>query len=300
MSKSYLQGIIIVVISAIMFGINPAFSVMLRSGGMDLPTSLLFRFIIAAVFYFLLLVKRKELSDLIIDKATIKALLISGFFFFMMALTLLASYSYIPSGLSTVIHYSYPIMVMIFAVILGQQQLNKYIVISLLLAFTAVVLISIPDSNIKLDSRGIILSLLSAIAICVYVILLNQKELKQLNSYVIVFYIALLFTLVIIAWICIEFLNGKPSNQIFGIITPYVIFGGIGFGSCCAIGVLLFAIGVKSIGGAIAGAVSTLEPLTAVVVGTIMFKEPLPSTFAIASIAIIGSTILLSLKGEKR
>lgn len=300
MSKSYLHGIIIVVISAIMFGINPAFSVMLRSGGMDLPMSLLFRFIIAAIFYFVLLFKRKELIDLKIDRATIKALLIAGVFFFIMALTLLASYAFIPSGLSTVIHFSYPLIVMVFAIILGQQKLNPYIIISLILASIAVSLISLTDSNIVLDYRGILLSLVSSIAVSTYVILLNQKELKQLNSFVIVFYIALLFTLVIIAWIVIEYLNGKALNEIFGVISISVLIGGLGFGSCCAIGVLLFAIGVKSIGGAVAGAVSTLEPLTAVLVGTIFFEEPLPATFTIAGIAIIFSTILLSLKGETR
>ncbi len=298
MSKSYSKGIIIVVISAIMFGINPAFSLMLRSGGMDLPTSLLFRFIISAAFYFFLLVKRGELPDLKIDGSTIKALVISGFFFFTMALTLLASYAYIPSGLSTVIHFSYPMIVMVFAVILGQEKLNPYIIISLVLALFAVALISVPDKNIVLDYRGIILSVISAIAVSTYVLLLNQKELKALNSFVIVFYIALFFTLVIISWIVIEAINGKTSLEIFGIISPTVLIGGIGFGVCCAVGVLLFAIGVKSIGGAVAGAVSTLEPLSAVLVGTLLFNEPLPSTFVIAGIAIIGSTILLSLKGE--
>jgi drug/metabolite transporter (DMT)-like permease len=281
-----------------MFGINPAFSLMLRSGGMDLPTSLLFRFIISAAFYFFLLVKRGELPDLKIDGSTIKALVISGFFFFTMALTLLASYAYIPSGLSTVIHFSYPMIVMVFAVILGQEKLNPYIIISLVLALFAVALISVPDKNIVLDYRGIILSVISAIAVSTYVLLLNQKELKALNSFVIVFYIALFFTLVIISWIVIEAINGKTSLEIFGIISPTVLIGGIGFGVCCAVGVLLFAIGVKSIGGAVAGAVSTLEPLSAVLVGTLLFNEPLPSTFVIAGIAIIGSTILLSLKGE--
>ena len=298
MSKSYTKGIIIVVISAIMFGINPAFSLMLRSGGMDLPTSLLFRFIISAAFYFFLLVKRGELPDLKIDGSTIKALVISGFFFFTMALTLLASYAYIPSGLSTVIHFSYPMIVMVFAVILGQEKLNPYIIISLVLALFAVALISVPDKNIVLDYRGIILSVISAIAVSTYVLLLNQKELKALNSFVIVFYIALFFTLVIIAWIIIEAINGKTSFEIFGVISPTVLIGGFGFGVCCAVGVLLFAIGVKSIGGAVAGAVSTLEPLSAVLVGTLLFNEPLPSTFVIAGIAIIASTILLSLKGE--
>jgi drug/metabolite transporter (DMT)-like permease len=265
---------------------------------MVLPFSLLFRFIIGLVFYFLLLVKRKKLSALIIERETIKELLIAGIFFFIMALTLLASYAYIPSGLSTVIHYSYPMIVMILAVIIGQQKLNFYIIISLILASIAVVLISLPDSHVILDPRGIILSIISSLAISLYIILLNQKKLKQLNSFVIVFYIALLFTIVIIAWLAIDFLNGKSSTEIFGVITPLVVIGGIGFGACCAVGVLLFAIGVKAIGGAVAGAVSTLEPLTAVLVGTILFKEPLPSTFIIASIAIIGSTILLSLKGE--
>ncbi|MBK5201329.1 MAG: DMT family transporter [Spirochaetaceae bacterium] len=298
MSKSYSRGIIIIIISAIMFGINPAFSLMLRSGGMGLPSSLLFRFIIGVFFYFLLLAKRKKLSDLKIERGTIKELIIAGIFFFTMALTLLASYVYIPSGLSTVIHYSYPMIVMILAVIIGQQKLNFYIIISLILAGIAVVLISLPDSHIVLDPRGIILSIISSLAISIYIILLNQKKLKQLNSFVIVFYIALFFTIVIISWIAIDFFNGKSATELFGVITPIVVIGGIGFGSCCAIGVLLFAIGVKAIGGAVAGAVSTLEPLTAVLVGTILFKEPIPSTFIIASVAIIGSTILLSLKGE--
>jgi drug/metabolite transporter (DMT)-like permease len=294
----YRKGMILIIISAIMFGINPAFSVMMRSGGMSLPVSILSRFIISSIIYFLMIAKRGELKLLKLKPSTRLALVFAGIFFFTMALTLLASYQFIPSGLATVIHFSYPAMVMVMAVIFGQQKISSVVIIGIVLSLFAVGLISYPSEVIVYNKIGIILAVISAIAISIYVILLNQKGLKDLNSLVMVFYIALIFSLVIIAWIVSDFIGGKTSFEMFGDITKEVIIGALGFGGCCAIGVLLFAIGVKSVGGAIAGAVSTLEPLTAVFAGTLFFNEPLPSTFVIAGICIIGSTILLSLKGE--
>lgn len=298
MSSSYKKGIILIIISAIMFGINPAFSVMLRSGGMNLPASLLSRFLISAILYFFILVKRGQLNDLRIMDSTKVSLLVAGLFFFFMALTLLASYAYIPSGLATVIHFTYPALVMLLAVILKQQKPSVAVVVGVVLSLLAVALISYPSGDVRLNSTGILLAAVSAISISIYVILLNQEGLKDINSLVIVYYIAVFFSLLIIAWIAGEIIGAKTSREIFGNITLEVVIGGLGFGLSCAVGVLLFAIGVKSVGGAIAGAVSTLEPLTAVVVGTLVFKEPLPSTFIIAGIFIIGATILLSLKGE--
>jgi len=298
MSSSYKKGIILIIISAIMFGINPAFSVMLRSGGMNLPASLLSRFLLSAIIYFFILVKRGQLKDLKIMDSTKVSLLVAGLFFFFMALTLLASYAYIPSGLATVIHFTYPALVMLLAIISKQQKPSIAVVVGVVLSLIAVALISYPTGDVRLNSTGILLAAVSAIAISIYVILLNQEGLKDINSLVIVYYIAVFFSLLIIAWMAGEIIGAKTSRDVFGEISLEVIIGALGFGVSCAVGVLLFAIGVKLVGGAIAGAVSTLEPLTAVVVGTLVFKEPLPSTFIIAGIFIIGATILLSLKGE--
>ncbi|MFA6865231.1 MAG: DMT family transporter [Sphaerochaetaceae bacterium] len=298
MSSSYKKGIILIIISAIMFGINPAFSVMLRSGGMNLPASLLSRFLLSAIIYFFMLVKRGQLKDLKIMDSTKVSLLVAGLFFFFMALTLLASYAYIPSGLATVIHFTYPALVMLLAIISKQQKPSIAVVVGVVLSLIAVALISYPTGDVRLNSTGILLAAVSAIAISIYVILLNQEGLKDINSLVIVYYIAVFFSLLIIAWMAGEIIGAKTSRDVFGEISLEVIIGALGFGVSCAVGVLLFAIGVKLVGGAIAGAVSTLEPLTAVVVGTLVFKEPLPSTFIIAGIFIIGTTILLSLKGE--
>ncbi|MCK9190211.1 MAG: DMT family transporter [Sphaerochaetaceae bacterium] len=298
MSSSYKKGIILIIISAIMFGINPAFSVMLRSGGMNLPASLLSRFLLSAIIYFFMLVKRGQLKDVKIMDSTKVSLLVAGLFFFFMALTLLASYAYIPSGLATVIHFTYPALVMLLAIISKQQKPSIAVVVGVVLSLIAVALISYPTGDVRLNSTGILLAAVSAIAISIYVILLNQEGLKDINSLVIVYYIAVFFSLLIIAWMAGEIIGAKTSRDVFGEISLEVIIGALGFGVSCAVGVLLFAIGVKLVGGAIAGAVSTLEPLTAVVVGTLVFKEPLPSTFIIAGIFIIGATILLSLKGE--
>lgn len=299
-TAGYKKGMILIIISAIMFGTNPAFSVMMRSGGMSLPVSILIRFLIATLIYFFMIVKRGKLKLLKVSPSTSISLVFAGIFFFAMALTLLASYQFIPSGLATVIHFSYPAMVMVLAIILGQEKPSAVVIVGVILSLSAVSLISHPSGSVIYNKTGIILAVISAIAISIYVILLNQKKLKNLNSLVMVFYIAIIFTIAIVGWIIFDVIGEKTLSDMIGIISKEVIIGAIGFGSCCAIGVLLFVIGVKSVGGAIAGAVSTLEPLTAVVAGTLFFKEPLPSSFILAGVCIIGSTILLSLKGESK
>lgn len=297
-TAAYLKGILLIIISAIMFGINPAFSVMMRSGGMNLHVSILTRFVISAIIYFIIIAKRGELHLLKISKSSAKSLIVAGIFFFVMALTLLASYQFIPSGLATVIHFSYPAMVVILAVALKQQKPTIVVIIGIVLSLFAVGMISFPSSDVTYNKIGITLAILSAIAISIYVILLNQEGLKSLNSLVIVFYIAAIFTLAIIVWIIVDLSGVDTLSSMFKKINLEVVIGAIGFGVCCAVGVLLFAIGVKTVGGAIAGAVSTLEPLTAVIVGTVFFNEPLPSNFILACAFIFGATILLSLRGE--
>ena len=115
-----------------------------------------------------------------------------------MALTLLASYAFIPSGLATVIHFTYPALVMLFAILLNQMKPSFVVLIGVILSLIAVSIISYPSGDVVLNSTGIILAVISAIAVSIYVILLNQKGLNDINSLVIVFYIAMFFSLIIV------------------------------------------------------------------------------------------------------
>jgi len=289
-----LKGVVLTTVSAVMFGTMPLFAIMLRSGGMYLIPSIAVRFCIGTLFYGLLLILRGKKEELHLKKGVLSKLVITALLFCSTSFFLFISYSRIPSGLATVIHFTYPVLITVFSVKSRRDRLTSYLLIAILCSFCGILLVTDPF-NAPFDIWGVVSAFVSAVVFALYTFLINDEDLKQIDNTAFVFFNSGISAIVLLIISSIQLISGIPSSLFFGTFSFQVLYGMLGTGIFCAIAVAFFAIGVKDVGGPVGGALSAFEPLTAVMIGVLFFKETIPAQFSLGVVLILSSTLILSL-----
>lgn len=288
----YIKGVLLTSLSAVLFGLNPFFVNLLQNSNAGVPFTLLIRFAGSAIVFLILMLIKKTPFVLIRDSLILLKIFISSAFFLLTAFLLIYSYTKVPSGLATVLHFSYPIIIMLMSIKAKRDVFNIPLGISIFFSILGVVFVTNPF-NMELDLMGVFASILSAFTFAVYLFMLNDKQIKTINNNVFVFYLSLFSLFILI--ITLLFLN-SPFKAI-QLIKPNSMFllGSVGFVLASAFGVSLFSYGARKVGGPIAGTISAFEPLTAVLVGWLFLDEKTPSSFILGLILIIISVIIVSL-----
>lgn len=117
------KGYIYVIISGILFGCMPLYAKTIYNNGCT-PLSLVFyRFLLPIPFLYLICKRLKV--DLKVSKEEIKDLsLISILGYSATPILLYSSYNYIPSGLSTSLHFIYPVIVTVACIVIYRERFN--------------------------------------------------------------------------------------------------------------------------------------------------------------------------------
>jgi len=289
-----IKGIILAILASTLFGTHPSCVYFLRSNGMEILPTLLISSIQCFSIYLLILKATNKINSLRITKLQFKKLLLSASLFYSTIFFLFASYSKIPSGLATVIHFIYPSLVTILSVFTKRDKLSKPLIIAIFATFSGILLVSNP-SNQSLNTIGILFAIFSAIVFSLYIYMINDKTFDKFNNTTFVFYISLFGTILLLIIILTKSLLVNSFTIMWGSYSNKVLFGAVALGITQAMGVLFLAKAIKSIGGPIGGALTAFEPLTAVIIGTIFFSEKMPFYCILGCLLILGSIIYLSI-----
>ena len=207
-------------------------------------------------------------------------------------LLLFSSYGYIPSGMATTLHFTYPIFVVVGCILFCQERPTTVKLICVCLCTVGIVLFYTPGGTVSV--AGIIMAFVSGITYAFYIIYLSRSGLAKLDPLVLVFwqfafttaetFLFLLFTgsldisMTIVGW---------------GAAVTLALFGSL-------VAVVLFQSGVSQTGPQQASILSTFEPITSIVVGILFFREPFGIKTAVGSILILTAVILLTLFDKEK
>mgnify|MGYP000966057941 CR=1 FL=1 len=179
------KGILLTVISSIAFGTMPLFAKFAAKGGLNYFTILCFRFFVAAVLLFVY-IKIKG-YDLKVNKSQFGILLFLGAIgSFGTAVFLFNSYNYISTGLSTILHFIYPVAVTVLSIIVYKEKINKDKAIALILSIVGIYFL-VGRSEMNVNIKGVILALISGLFYSLYIIVAANKKIKNLNSFTVIF-----------------------------------------------------------------------------------------------------------------
>jgi len=293
--NKYIKGIFLTSFSSIMFGLNPLFVTTLQLSNMNVFWTLIVRFGGSFLFFFLL-ANIKNINYTLKKDIVFKVFLCS-MFFLLTSVFLVYSYTRMASGLTTVVHFFYPVIITLISVYAKREKFTFALIISIVLSLLGVYLVTDP-SHLKFDTLGVISALLSALTISLYLFLVNDKDVKVLDNTVFMVYVNLF---AIIVLFLTSFLIPSQFMVISTIsLSSNILIGIIGYIVASALGAYYYAYGTKIVGGPIAGTIGAFEPLTAVLVGILYLGENCTNLYVIGVVLILFSTIITSLFSDKK
>ncbi|NMA69955.1 MAG: DMT family transporter, partial [Desulfitobacterium sp.] len=258
-------GLAYIFLAGLAYGIMPIWAKLAYMTGLSAYQVLFLRGFIGACFLFIFI--RGKKTSLKVEKSRIGSLLFVGSVGYTAAIiTLYLSYSYINVGVATALHYSFPVVVMVLALIFYKEKLYPRKLLALILAVMGVYLMTAVGS-IDLDRTGVILALISAITFAIYVLGVAHPSIKGIDSLVLAFYLSL-----ISAGITFMIILGKGEWPIdlTGKGFLYVLL--LGF-FCTALALLFLNRGIQIVGPSTASILTTMEPVISIVAGMIILEE---------------------------
>lgn len=267
--SQYSVGILFAVAAAVIFGLIPLFSVPLLQAGLRVSTIVCYRFALSTVAMALvMMVKRIPIG---VSGKEFVTLLLLSFFYAMTALLLTASYQYIPTGIATTIHFLYPVWVTLLTMLLFKEKVSLPTLLTMAFAIGGVALLSLSGTNTHhIDPKGIWIVLGTIVTYGTYLAWLPKSAVKTMDGLKITFWMMLCCTLIFSINIVVRY--GVSGFQVLPTSSCwiYLLLGAL---LPTLVANLTLIQAVRRVGPTVTSVLGSLEPLTAVVVGLLVFGE---------------------------
>ena len=288
--KKRLAGYLAGFIAGVSYGTNPLFAKPLLESGVPVLDMLFFRYGISAAILALWMLAKRERFQVKRNEIALLALL--GVLFACSSLFLFFSYECIPSGLATTLVYLYPVFVALIMVFLRFYP-SWQTWLSIVATFGGIILLSSPSPGATIRIPGIILAVMSALSYAFYLVIVNRsKRIKSVSEHTLTLY-ALLTGAALFA--VIRAIQGGSITE--GIDTAADWGNLIGLAIVpTMISLLALAISSRYIGPTKTSILGVFEPLTAILIGTLLFGEPLTLKMGIGVAVCVGAVIFMILR----
>ena len=280
-----LAGYVAGIVAGVSYGTNPLFGKALMESGVPVMVMLFFRYAFAAAFLAALMLFRGE--SFLARRRELGLLILLGFFFAGSSITLFCSYEFIPSGLATTLIYLYPVFVALMMVFLkiypGWQTW-----LAIIATFLGIILLSTPTGDTRIRIPGVLLAVGSALCYSFYLVIVNRsKRIRNVSEHTLT-----LYSLVTGAILFAAIRAVQGGGMLAGIDTPADWGNLIGLAIIpTMVSMLTIAISSRYIGPTKTAVLGVFEPLTAILIGTLLFKEPLTAKM-VAGIAICVAAVV--------
>lgn len=280
-------------VSATSFGLIPLFSIPVMTAGMQVPSVMVYRFAIGCLGIFaVLLLKRTNLAISLKQAGQIALL---AMFYDTEAILMILGYDYIPSGIATTLVFSYPIWTEVLMLLFFHEKFSWSTILALVLAIAGVAMLSGIGSG-SISMLGVGIELLAGLSYSFYLVAYNQMgTLKQIPDLKLTFWI-FVFGLAFFIVFSVAF-SGKiqiPTNS-------SMLMSLIGLGIVCtALSNVALIPALKQIGATMTAILGAFEPLTAMIVGILVFGDKLTVTVVIGFAFIIGAVLTLIVAKMKK
>lgn len=288
------RGVFFTILSAVLFGITPAFAKLIYGDGINSSTLVFFRnfFAILPLFGLCLL---QHCSFQITLRQGVHLILAAVIGQSITAVMLYTSYNYIPIATATTLHFFYPIFITLICIILFHDQVTMPKLIALAAATLGVA--CFVDGSGNGSMQGFSLALASAFTFAYYMVAVEKSGLNRLHPFVITFYFSIIVSLSLL------FYNG--CTQQFTLPAEWLTYGKMFlfslFTSVAAMGLL--QLGIRQLGAGDAAILCMFEPLTAFVSGVFFLHEEITWFKLLGSILILGAVtfmIAMNRRAEKK
>lgn len=281
------------IIAGVSYGTNPLFAKPLLESGVPVLVMLFFRYGLSAVILAAWMLAKKE--TFAVRQREVGLLALLGILFACSSLFLFTSYEFIPSGLATTLVYLYPVFVALIMVFLRFYP-SWQTWLSIIATFGGILLLSSPSAGTEIKLPGIVLAILSALSYAFYLVIVNRsKRIKNVSEHTLTLY-ALLAGTVLFA--IIRMIQGGTLTEGVDSLADWGNLLGLAIVPTM-ISMLTLAVSTRYIGPTKTSVLGVFEPLTAIMIGTLMFGEPLTLKMGVGIAICVGAVVFMILKPFK-
>ena len=288
LSKSAIIGYPAGIITGITYGLNPLFAMPLMNQGAAIESILFFRYLFAVIMLGAFLFLSKQSFKISGKQAGI--LLVLGLLYTMSSIFLFEAYHNIASGLATTLIFLYPVLVAIIMVFLGVIP-SWPVWLAIAATFGGVVIMTQGSSGEEINPIGVALSLGSAFVYALFIVIINRsKTIASISNSLLTFYALSVGATIFmgkIAFSDIPITAGITDcsdwlNLIGLALLPTIV------------STATLAVATRNIGATKASVLGVFEPITAILVGTLMFGEALTTNIVAGiGIAMVAVTFMI-------
>jgi drug/metabolite transporter (DMT)-like permease len=278
-------GTILVLVSAVSFGLMPIFARLAYAQGVGVDELLFLRFLLACLIMGAFLAANGHLvlpgmRDLLV------LVVLGALVYFLQSTLYFTSLLYSPVAIVALLLYTYPIFVTIGAFLLGWEKISGRLALALGLAAVGLLLVVSPFG--APIGFGAILAVGSSILYTIY-ILGGSKVLRRVRADVGVFYV-----------MCAASISFGLTGQLSGGF--HLNWGLMGWFwlamitlVCTVIALTAFFIGLSKIGPSRASLISLIEPVTSILASVWLFGNALSALQWVGGLFILAATAITAL-----
>lgn len=282
------KGIVFGVLAAFIYGFTPILGKLTYLEGSNTMSLSFYKSLFSLPFLFLMLIYKK--IDFKIDKVQCKKLaLLAALGPTLTSLTLYGSYTYITVGMSTTIHYFYPVLVAAASIFIFKEKISREKLIALLLSTAGVTMFFEGDFNIT----GLLLAFLSGVIYAAHILFIDKSGLNAMYPFKITFYISLFSSIYL-------FIAGLiRGSLVFSITTKGWVFTILLAFFAAFLANAFIPISIKYAGPTVTGIAGLFEPITSIVMGVLFLTEPLTTKSILACILILLGVLIVTLAKDQ-
>lgn len=279
------KGLLATMISAVFFGFIPLFVKTICAGGGNSVSAAFYRFFLSVPILYIYL-KAQGISMRVTRTEFAKIALITIFGYGGTAVLLFSSYNFIPSGISTTIHFMYPVFTILGCMIFFKEKVSPLKLLCVALCFGGILLFYNGESGGSV--LGMALSFLSGVTYAFYTIYLEKSGLQKMENLKLIFYMNTVAAAMILV---MALLTAQFTLR----LTPLAWGTAVFFATATSlIGVLGYQIGVKCIGPQNAAILSTFEPITSVIVGVLVYREAFSARTLLGCLCVLSAVVIVA------
>lgn len=274
----------LVLLSAVGFGTLGIFGVYAQRVGLSIPTVLAYRFLVATVLVWAALAWRDALERLRGRRLAV-ACGLGAFGYATMSGLYFVGLEFMTAGMVAIVLYTYPAFVVVLAAVTIGEPIGPRTLFALALALAGIGLVVGADPA-GASAVGVLIVLGAAIAYATY-ITVSRGVLRSVEPLVLTAHVlpASALTFVVI---------GGATGELVVPTAPsaWGVLLGVGI-LATALPVFAFFTGLERIGASKAGILSTVEPPVTVVLGAILFAEPVTGVTVAGGVFVVSAVVVI-------
>lgn len=292
-SKNAVIGYPAGIIAGITYGLNPLFGMPLMRNGASVEGILFLRYGISVLILGAILLMDRQ--SFWVSRKQAGILLVLGLLYTSSSVLLFTAYNYIPSGLATTLVFLYPVLVALIMVFLRVVP-SWQVWLAIAATFTGVIIMTQSDSTQAINPVGVVLSIGSALVYALFIVIINlSKAISTVSNSLLTFYSLLVGAVIFLGKVLTsgqDLTAGIDTNMDWLNLIGLAIFPTI-------ISTATLAVSTRNIGATKASVLGVFEPITAIMVGTLVFGEPLTNNILIGMLISMAAVTFMILATKR-